>query len=70
MTKPYFKEKVRTIEVNRKTISELLEGMKDISFQGRSLGQAFDILCRMLTDEEATIIMGLAGSLSTAGMWK
>lgn len=70
MVNPYFKEKVRTLEVNRKAISELLDEMKNISFQGRSLGQAFDILVRMLSDEDVTVIMGLAGSMATAGMWK
>jgi len=52
---------------SEKSVAALLEKMKGISFQGRSLALAFDIWKQMLQDE-CTIMMGLAGALVPAGM--
>lgn len=72
MTKksPYLKEKVKAIEVKKKSISQLLKEMEDTGFQGRKLGEATSIWERMIKDKNLTIILGYAGSLSTTGQWK
>jgi len=70
MNKQYLRDKVKTIEVKERKISELIREMQDVSFQGRSLGEAYNVLKKMLLDKYTTIIMGISGSLSTAGMWK
>jgi deoxyhypusine synthase len=67
---PYFVEKVKAIEVKNKTISQLLAEMKDTGFQGRKLGEAAEVWGEMLRQEDLTIFLGYAGSMSTTGMWK
>ncbi len=66
----FFREEVKTIEPSRKTIAQLLHSMADTAYQGRALGEAYKILVDMVRDNNNTIFMGLAGSMSTAGMWK
>jgi deoxyhypusine synthase len=66
----YFREKVRAIEVKRKTISQLLDEMVDTGFQGRKLGEVVQIWEKMIRDKNLTILLGYAGSLSTTGQWK
>jgi deoxyhypusine synthase len=66
----YLKEKVKAIEVNKKTISQLLEAMEDTGFQGRKLAEAVRVWEKMIRDKNLTIIFGYAGSLSTTGQWK
>lgn len=51
-------------------ISSLLEKIGKTAYQGRRLGEAYSVLRRMLADEDTTILMGLAGSMATAGIWK
>lgn len=68
---PYFKEKVKAIEVKGpKTISQLLDEMVATGFQGRKLGEVVQVWERMIKDKNLTIILGYAGSLSTTGQWK
>ena len=58
----------RPFEVSKDaSVSSVLERMKGISFQGRSLARAYDVWCRALTDE-CTILFGLAGAMVPAGM--
>lgn len=66
----YFKEKVKAIEVGPKTVSQLLDEMKNTGFQGRKLGEIADVWEKMYKDEDLTILLGYAGSLSTTGQWK
>ncbi|MGC8568473.1 MAG: deoxyhypusine synthase [Nitrososphaeria archaeon] len=66
----FFKETVKPIEIRKRSISELLEAMAETSFQGRKLGEVYRTWINMLNDKDVTIFMGLAGSMSTAGMWK
>lgn len=66
----HFREKVKAIEVKKKTISRLLEEMEDTGFQGRKLAEVVRVWEEMLEDKNATILMGYAGSLSTTGQWK
>ncbi len=67
---PYFKERVKAIDVKEKSISKLLSEMADTGFQGRKLGEAVDVWEKMLKKKGTTIIMGYAGSMSTTGQWK
>lgn len=66
----YFKEKVNTIEVKKKSLSQLLDEMADTGFQGRKLGEIVRVWQKMLRDKNLTILFGYAGSLSTTGQWK
>ena len=47
----------------------LLRDMARTASQGRALGTAFDVLVRMYTDPDAVVMVGLAGSLGSAGQW-
>jgi len=66
----YLRRKVESIEVKEKSVSQLLSEMARTAYQGRKLGEAAEIWEKMLREEDLTIIMGLAGSMSTAGQWK
>jgi len=61
---------VRALDVKNRNIHELLLEMSDLSFQGRALGEAYRVLIDMFSDSGNTVFLGLAGSMSTAGMWK
>ena len=67
---PFTMGEVRSLEVGRRGLHELLLGMGDTAFQGRALGEAYQVLIDMFSDSDVTIFLGLAGSMSTAGMWK
>ena len=69
MNESYFKKKVEAINVKKKSISQLLSEMSRTAYQGRKLGEAVDVWETMLKDKNLTIILGLSGSLSTAGQW-
>ena len=49
------------------TVSRLLGRMRHSAFQGRKLGEAFEVWQRMI-DGEGLICLGLAGSLASAGL--
>lgn len=70
MAGSYFKKKVEAIEVREKSVSKLLTEMGRTAYQGRKLGEAVDVWEAMLKEKDLTIIMGFAGSMSTAGQWK
>jgi deoxyhypusine synthase len=65
----YLKKKLEPIKVKEKSIAQLLTEMSRTAYQGRKLGEAVDIWENMLKEKDLTIIMGLAGSMSTAGQW-
>ncbi len=67
---PYFKEKLETIEVKRKSLSQLLQEMAKTGFQGRKLGEAALLWEEMLKEKDLAIFFGYTGSMSTTGMWK
>jgi len=67
---PYLKEKVKSITVKKKNISQLLTEMAETGFQGRKLGEVVEIWEKMLGEKDLTIFLGYAGSLSTTGQWK
>ncbi len=43
--------------------------MRRTAYQGRKLGEAVEVWNDMLKEKDLTIVMGLAGSMSTAGQW-
>ncbi|HXH84407.1 MAG TPA: deoxyhypusine synthase family protein [Candidatus Tectomicrobia bacterium] len=49
-------------------VARLLRRMRRSAFQGRKLGEAFEAWTGMI-DGESLICLGLAGSLSSAGLW-
>jgi deoxyhypusine synthase len=49
------------------TVSRLLGRMRHSAFQGRKLGEAFEVWQRMI-DGDGLICLGLAGSLASAGL--
>ena len=67
----FIKKKVEAIEVGApKTVSELLNEMALTGFQGKSLARVAAVFEEMIRDEDVTILLGYAGSLSTTGQWK
>ncbi len=61
---------VETLDVKRRSVSDLVKAMGRTAYQGRTLGRAVDIIESMIRDESVTIMFGYAGSLSTAGQWR
>jgi deoxyhypusine synthase len=49
-------------------VANLLERMRQSAFQGRQLGEAFQAW-RQMIDGAGLIMLGLAGSLASAGLW-
>jgi deoxyhypusine synthase len=70
MVSPHLKGKVEPVDVKEKSISQLVSEMAKTAYQGRKLGEAVEVWKEMLKEEDLTIIMGLAGSMGTAGQWK
>ena len=69
-SKKFFTEKVRAIDVSKKSISQLLSEMAKTGFQGRKLAEIVDVWEQMIHDKNLTIALGYAASLSTTGQWK
>ncbi len=64
-------KRVKAIEVETpKSISQLLAEMSQTGFQGKNLAKVVDVMEEMIKDENTTILLGYAGSLSIAGQWK
>lgn len=58
------------LEVKDRNFFDLLKSMSRTGFQGRKLGEAFEIWLEMLEEDRMTILMGLAGAMVPAGMRK
>jgi len=69
MRESYFNKKLEPIKVKEKSISQLLDEMSRTAYQGRKLGEAVDVWENMVKAKDLTVVMGLAGSMSTAGQW-
>jgi deoxyhypusine synthase len=67
---PYLRERLVSVDVRGRRISELLHSMARTAYQGRKLGEVYEIMLRMFEDPRVTVFMGLAASMSVAGMWK
>ena len=63
----YLSQPAESIEVQERSISELLEAMGRTGFQGRQLANAVDVVARMAEDTENVIFFGYSGSMSTTG---
>lgn len=50
------------------TVAALLARMRASAFQGRRLGEAFEAW-KWMVESESLVCLGLAGSLSSAGLW-
>ena len=62
-------KKVEGFTVEKKSISQLIFEMGKTAFQGRKLAEAVDLWEKMVKEDDLTIVLGLAGSMSTAGQW-
>jgi deoxyhypusine synthase len=67
---PYLVEKLKAFEVRPRSVRDLLKDMAETAYQGRALGEVYSIIVDMLKEPGNTIFLGLAGSMSAAGMWK
>ncbi len=52
------------------SFSDLLGAMKKTAFGGRRLGEAFEILSKMMQDPDCAVIMTLSGAMTIAKMGK
>jgi len=52
------------------SFSDLLSAMKKTSFGGRRLGDAFEVLSKMIEDPDCTVILTLSGAMTIAKMGK
>ena len=52
------------------SFSDLLKAMKQTAFGGRRLGEAFEILTRMVEDPECTVVLTVSGAMTIAKMGK
>lgn len=68
--KQYLQKTLKTIEVKKRSVNELLAAMGETGFQAKQLSRSVDVWESMVKDPTATIFMGYAGSLSTTGQWK
>ncbi len=66
---PFFKHPVVPFEPRRESVASYLRQCKDISFQARSLGVAFEVWQKALKDD-TTIFFGLSGAMTPAGLRK
>lgn len=66
---PFLQHKVVPLEPGKMTVAEYLDACKDLSFQARSLGIAFDVWQKALQDD-TTIFFGLSGAMTPAGLRK
>lgn len=66
---PFTQHPVVPLVPGRMTVAEYLRSCKDLSFQARSLGIAFDIWQKALQDD-TTIFFGLSGAMTPAGLRK
>ncbi|MEM0384070.1 MAG: deoxyhypusine synthase family protein [Candidatus Caldarchaeum sp.] len=64
------KDPLKAVEVGEKTISQILQDMRNTGFQGRNLGLAADVWEAALRADDTVIMLGYAGSLSTTGQWR
>lgn len=57
----------KPLTIGKKDISQMLEEMQEMAFQGKNLAIAFNIWKKMLKDK-VTIFLGIAGALIPAGL--
>ena len=62
-------KKVEGFTVEEKSVSQLVSEMGKTGYQGRKLAEAVDLWEKMVKEDDLVIVLGLAGSMSTAGQW-
>ncbi|PVX23717.1 MAG: deoxyhypusine synthase [Candidatus Bathyarchaeum sp.] len=62
-------KKVEGFNVTEKSVSQLISEMGKTAYQGRKLSEAVDLWEKMVKEDDLVIVLGLAGSMSTAGQW-
>ena len=62
-------KKVEGFDVKKKTISQLIFEMGRTGYQGRKLGEVVELWEKIVKEDDLVILLGLAGSMSTAGQW-
>ena len=62
-------KKVESFTVKKKSVSQLISEMGKTAYQGRKLSEAVDLWEKMVKEDDLVIVLGLAGSMSTAGQW-
>lgn len=66
----FLRDRVRHIDISSFDSTEIIESMREMSFTARDTARAADILNRMITDDECTIMLCIAGSTGAAGCMK
>ncbi|MHC4226743.1 MAG: 1,9-bis(guanidino)-5-aza-nonane synthase [Planctomycetota bacterium] len=66
----FLRDYVRHIDISSFDSTEIIESMREMSFTARDTARAADILNRMITDDECTIMLCIAGSAGAAGCMK
>ncbi|MBN1534266.1 MAG: deoxyhypusine synthase [Spirochaetes bacterium] len=61
------KDTVKHIDITAFDSTPIIDAMREMSFTSRDTAQGADILQRMVTDRDCTIVLTLAGSTSAAG---
>src|SRR6056300_862533 len=61
---------VKHVDITSFDSTDIIEAMREMSFTARDTARAADTLERMITDDECTIILCIAGSTSAAGCMK
>jgi deoxyhypusine synthase len=60
---------LKDLKLRKKSISQLISEMGNTGYQGRKLAEIVDLWETLVKDDDLTIVLGLAGSMSTAGQW-
>ena len=63
----FLKDPVKHIDIKSFDSTEIIQAMKDMSFTARDTARAAEIFEQMISDDECTIILCIAGSTSAAG---
>ncbi|MFH2219219.1 MAG: deoxyhypusine synthase [Pseudomonadota bacterium] len=66
----YLAQPIEHIDIKKFNISEYVESMQHMAFTARDLFRAAKYLEQMVIDKDCTIMLGLAGSLISAGLKK
>ena len=65
----YLSQKITPFNVNKvKNVDDLLGALKFCGFQGRNLGNALDILYKMVSNPDILTVLTLSGAMVPAGM--
>ena len=63
----FLKDPIKHIDIKSFDSTKIIEAMREMSFTARDTARAADIFKKMITDDQCTIILCIAGSTSAAG---